>query len=118
MTNFNGDILTNTLLHRSSVQQSGSGTDQTPIATSSTTESIASESLTKPAQLAGTQDGYGQPRLTALAAAGINPIPHYKLSCEDNTGTRHYWVDTSVSLTYAPAGFTYVSATLTVEGKF
>jgi len=117
MTNFNGDVLTNTDLHVTALQ-SGSGTDQPPIATSSTAESNASELTTKPAQLAGTQDGYGQPRLTALAAAGINPIPHYKLSCEDNTGTRHYWVDVSISLYYAPPGFTYVPSTFVVEGRF
>lgn len=66
----------------------------------------------------GSQDGYGQARLTALASSGINPIPRYKLSCEDNTGTRHVWVDTSISVTNAPPGFTYVSAMLVVEGKF
>lgn len=118
MANFNGDVLTNTDLHISDVAQSGSGTSQALIATSSTSESNAAEFLIKPDQLGGTQDGYGQHKLTALAAAGINPIPHYKLSCEDNTGLRHHWVDTSISLTFAPDGFTYVSATLTVEGKF
>jgi len=55
---------------------------------------------------------------TALASANINPIPRYKLSCEDNTGLRHYWVDVSISLTRAPPGFTYVSATFVNEGKF
>lgn len=57
-------------------------------------------------------------RLTALASSGINPIPRYKLSCEDNTGLRHYWVDFYKSLTNAPDGFTYVSATFVVEGQY
>lgn len=48
----------------------------------------------------------------------INPIPTYKLSCEDDTGLRHYWTDSSISLVNAPPGFTYVSQTLIVGGKF
>lgn len=76
------------------------------------------EILTPPTIVDGTQDGYLQPRLAALSASGINPIPHYSLSCLDNVNTRHYWVDTSISLTNAPAGFTYVSNTLVVEGTF
>jgi hypothetical protein len=64
------------------------------------------------------QDGYGAPKFTAIASSNINPIPHYKLSCEDNTGLRHYWVDTSVSLINAPAGFTYVIGTFVNQGKF
>lgn len=69
-------------------------------------------------QVTGNQDGYGVPKFTALASSNINPIPHYKLSCEDNTGLRHYWVDTTISLINAPGGFSYVLATLVIEGKF
>ncbi len=75
------------------------------------------ELLTIPAQQVARQSGTGFPKLTALAASGVNPIPHYALACEDNTGTRHFWTDTVVSLTNAPLGFTYVAATLVIEGK-
>jgi hypothetical protein len=57
-------------------------------------------------------------RGAGFPGSGINPIPNYKLSCEDDTGLRHYWVDATISLANAPPGFTYVSATLVVEGKF
>jgi hypothetical protein len=76
------------------------------------------ESISYVQQVVGNQDGYGSPKFTALASSGINPIPHYKLSCEDNTGLRHYWVDTSISLINAPAGFTYVISTFVNQGKF
>ncbi len=69
----------------------------------------------------GAQDGYGVPKLTALASSGINPIPHYKLACYDSLGVRNFWVDTAVSLTNAPTpagGATYVSATLTNLGRY
>ncbi len=77
--------------------------------------------VTLPVQTTGTQDGYGVPRMTALAASGINPIPHFKLACVDTLNVRNFWTDTSVSLTNAPTpagGATYVSATLTVEGIY
>ncbi len=45
-------------------------------------------------------------------------ITHFSLACFDNVNVRHYWSDTSVSLTNAPAGPTYISATLTVIGQF
>jgi len=76
------------------------------------------ELMTAPAQSLGNQDSYGQVRVIALAGSGVNPIPHYALACYDNTNTRHYWVDTSISTANAPGGFTYVTSTLVVEGKF
>lgn len=76
------------------------------------------EFLSYAQQVTGNQDGYGAPKFTALASSGINPIPHYMLACYDNTNTRHYWVDTSISMINAPIGFTYVTATLVVTGKF
>lgn len=118
MANFNGDVLPNSTLHISSVPQSGAGTNQSPIDVVSVSEGNASENVTVPAQVSGIQSGYGQHRLTALPASEINPIPHYKLSCEDDTGLRHNWVDTSISLTNAPDGFTYAPETFVVEGKF
>jgi len=74
--------------------------------------------VTTAAQGSGTQDGYGFPLLTALAASGEHPIPRYNLACYDDVNVRHYWVDTSISLTNAPNGFTYVPATLVVRGRF
>jgi len=116
MTDFTGEILTNTLLFSDGTQD-GYGVITTMPSANLSTDGYGS-AISKPLQLSGTQDGYGQPRLTALASANINPIPRYKLSCEDNTGLRHYWVDVSISLTRAPPGFTYVSATFVNEGKF
>ncbi len=74
--------------------------------------------LTTPITNAASQDGYGIHRLSALSSSGVNPIPHYMLACYDNVNVRHFWVDTAISTTNAPAGFTYVSATLVVLGKF
>lgn len=45
-------------------------------------------------------------------------VTHYSLAAFDNTNVRHYWVDTTVSFTNAPAGPTYISNTLTVLGVF
>lgn len=66
----------------------------------------------------GSQALLAQARLVALPSSLINPIPRYKLSCYDDTNTRRYWVDSSVSLANAPDGFTYISATLVVEGRY
>jgi hypothetical protein len=57
-------------------------------------------------------------RGASFSGSQINPVPTYKLSCEDNTGLRHYWTDASISLTNAPGGFTYMPLTFVVEGKF
>ena len=116
MTNFNGEILTITALFTGATQ------DGYGVITNTTFTNLSIDGygqvVIKPSQLAGIPDGYAQPRLTALAGASINPIPHWKLSCEDNTGLRHYWVDVAISLTRAPAGFTYVTSTFVVEGRF
>lgn len=78
--------------------------------------------MTAPSQLTGTQDGLGSPRMTALAASGINPIPHFLLSCFDSTNTRQHWVDTtpqfvtSSAPVIAPA--TYVTGTFVVISRF
>ncbi len=74
--------------------------------------------MTTPFTSEGLQDGYGVPKLAALAGSNTNPIPHYALACYDNTNVRHYWSDTSISLTNAPVGFTYTVSTLVVLGKF
>ena len=116
MTNFNGEILTYTTLFTVGTQD-GYGVLNSLVLTNINVDGYG-RATSSPLQKSGTQDGYGQHRLTALASADINPIPRYKLSCEDNTGLRHYWVDNSISLTRAPPGFTYISATLVNEGKF
>ncbi len=48
-------------------------------------------------------------------------VSHYSLACFDDTGVRHYWVDTNVGLGSAPSlgmGISYVSATLVVLRQF
>ena len=48
-----------------------------------------------------------------------SPVPtHYVLAMFDNVNVRHIWTDATVSSTNAPAGFTYVTATLTVLGSY
>lgn len=121
MANFNGDVLNNTALHVNGMVQSGSGTNQSPIAAATVSETNAAEIVTKPLSKQGSQDGYGQYKLTALAGASINPIPRYMLACYDTTNTRRYWTDTAISLTNAPSlpgGATYVSATLVIIGRY
>ncbi len=73
---------------------------------------------TIPEKDSGEQDNQGFPLMAGLAGSGENPIPKYSLACYDDTNTRHFWVDTSISLTNAPDGFTYVEATLVSLGKF
>ena len=58
--------------------------------------------------LAGASLGAGSPAVT----------DHYALACFDNAGARHFWTDTSISLTNAPIGFTYVGSTLVVLRKY
>ena len=77
--------------------------------------------LTVPTWLVGNQTNDGAPKMIALPASGVNPIPHYALACFDTNNVRNYWVGTSISMTNAPTpggGATYVTATLVVLSRF
>jgi len=117
MVDYNGEILSNSSLFVTAPQSGTASVEVVPAQAAAVLDGEG-DPVAAPVQLSGVSDGYGQHRLMALPSSQINPIPRYSLSCEDNTGARHYWVDTSISLTFAPVGFIYVSATLTVEGKF
>jgi hypothetical protein len=76
------------------------------------------EIVIAPSIVRGAQHGHGDQKFITLAGSGINPYPYYSLACFDNTNVRHYWVDLGVSMSNAPVGPTYVTATLVVLGKF
>ena len=55
---------------------------------------------------------------TSITACPPLPVTYFALSMFDNTGTRHYWTDTNISVDNAPSGPTYNVSTFAIEGLF